>query len=134
MEKKEVWILFSVANDYNQPDAAFEKIFFKEPTFEDLKEYEGMDYWVEKFTPEHTISKESRNYKEPSQKSYKFIEFPTKESIWGEGLYALRTDNSITTKAKDKTDAVKIFREAGLLSSGQGKKTIICLQERTKKD
>lgn len=31
-----VWILFSVANDYNQPDAAFEKLWWKEPTADDI--------------------------------------------------------------------------------------------------
>ena len=32
----EVWILFSVANDYNQPDKAFEKLFWTKPTAEEL--------------------------------------------------------------------------------------------------
>ena len=64
---KSVWILFSVANDYNQPDRAFEELFWEKPTLEDLKKYvdnesankilQGMnvrsyggDWWIEKFT------------------------------------------------------------------------------------
>ncbi len=31
-----VWILFSIANDYNQPDKAFEKLFWEKPTAEEL--------------------------------------------------------------------------------------------------
>jgi len=63
---KTIWILFSVANDYSQPEKAFEKLFWSKPTYEDLKEY-GFDekdakrlirpnyggmteYWVESFT------------------------------------------------------------------------------------
>jgi len=67
-----VWILFSVANDYNQPDAAFEKLYWEKPTAEQLaeelgyykdsepikrliennsyKESGGTDYWITEFT------------------------------------------------------------------------------------
>jgi len=61
-----VWILMSVANDYNQPDKAFEKLFWEKPTYDDLKEFDFSeqeakdltknnisgcgDYWVETFT------------------------------------------------------------------------------------
>jgi len=31
-----VWILFSVANDYNQPARAFEKLWWSEPTNEEI--------------------------------------------------------------------------------------------------
>lgn len=61
-----VWILMSVANDYNQPDKAFETLWWEKPTYEDLKPYgfseeeakrmrspnkfgDG-DYWVETFS------------------------------------------------------------------------------------
>lgn len=37
--KEKVWILFSVANDYNQPEKAFEKLWWHEPTLEDVKEF-----------------------------------------------------------------------------------------------
>jgi hypothetical protein len=63
---KTVWILMYVTNDYNQPDKAFEKLWWYEPTHEDLKEYgfskEDSEkrykpnrggqtkYWVESFT------------------------------------------------------------------------------------
>ena len=36
---KKVWILFSVANDYNQPEKAFEELWWEKPSFEDLKKY-----------------------------------------------------------------------------------------------
>jgi hypothetical protein len=63
---KTVWILFSIANDYNQPPKAYENIWWHKPTFEDLKEYgyskkqctniaipikiSGVEYWVESFS------------------------------------------------------------------------------------
>ena len=63
--KTKVWILFSIANEYNQPSKAFEKLFWHKPTYEELKEFgyskdesKGMrknningcgDYWVEEF-------------------------------------------------------------------------------------
>lgn len=34
-----VYILFSIANQYDQPEKAFEKLFWNKPTFEDLKPY-----------------------------------------------------------------------------------------------
>lgn len=60
----EIWILFSVANDYNQPDRAFEKLYWEKPTAEKLaseigyikeigekllngEHYDG--YWLEEF-------------------------------------------------------------------------------------
>lgn len=63
---KTVWILFSVANDYNQPNKAFEKLWWHKPTHDDLKEF-GFDlkesehlikpnrggmteYWIESFS------------------------------------------------------------------------------------
>ena len=42
MKKTSVWILFSVANDYNQPDKAFEKLWWKKPTAEELGKVLGM--------------------------------------------------------------------------------------------
>jgi hypothetical protein len=50
-----IWMLFSVANDYNQPDRAFEKIYWQEPTKEERERVEilnaGNDkYWIESFT------------------------------------------------------------------------------------
>tara|TARA_R110002020_G_scaffold421528_1_gene630613 strand:- start:356 stop:544 length:189 start_codon:yes stop_codon:yes gene_type:complete len=50
-----VWILFSVANDYNQPDKAFEKIYWEEPTKEERERVKEMnnyggEYWIEEFT------------------------------------------------------------------------------------
>ena len=36
-----VWILFSVANDYNQPEKAFEKLWWSEPTNEEIATYLG---------------------------------------------------------------------------------------------
>jgi hypothetical protein len=51
-----VWILFSVANDYNQPDKAFEKIYWEKPTKEERKRVQEMNdnsndrYWIEKFS------------------------------------------------------------------------------------
>jgi len=47
-----VWILFSVANDYNQPDKAFEKIYWEEPTKEEKERVKEMNnyggkYWIE---------------------------------------------------------------------------------------
>src|SRR5699024_3618951 len=63
---KTVWILMYVDNDYNQPDQAFEKLWWNCPTYEELKEYgfskedaENLhkpntggetEYWVECFT------------------------------------------------------------------------------------
>lgn len=64
---KTVWILFSVVNDYNQPEKAFEKIYWHKPTYEDLMEYGfssdeankecpylnkvgSVEYWIESFT------------------------------------------------------------------------------------
>ena len=61
-----VWILFSVANDYNQPDKAFEELFWEKPTQKYLMEKYGFnteqakemrqsnvdgsgDFWVEEF-------------------------------------------------------------------------------------
>lgn len=65
--KNQVWILFSVANDYNQPNKAFEELFWEQPDSEDLKKLgihdemdisdilkgrrtrvSGADYWIEK--------------------------------------------------------------------------------------
>lgn len=51
----EIWILFSVANQYYQPEKAFEKIYWEEPTKEerkrisDLNENSSDRYWIEKF-------------------------------------------------------------------------------------
>ena len=50
-----VWILFSVANDYNQPEKAFEKIYWEKPSKEELKRVEILNedndnYWIEEFT------------------------------------------------------------------------------------
>lgn len=50
-----IWILFSVANDYNQPDKAFEKIYWEEPTKEERESVKRLnsgnnDYWIEEFT------------------------------------------------------------------------------------
>jgi len=47
-----VWILFSVANDYNQPDKAFEKIYWEEPTKKERERVKEMNnyggkYWIE---------------------------------------------------------------------------------------
>lgn len=66
MKNQKVWILLSAANDYNQPEAAFENIWWEKPTYEDLKHYgfteEDADqlfkpnrggeteYWVSEFT------------------------------------------------------------------------------------
>jgi hypothetical protein len=63
---KKVWILFSVANDYNQPEKAFEAIWWHKPTYEELKDFgftetdaQNMcrpnrggqtEYWVEEIT------------------------------------------------------------------------------------
>ena len=63
---KKVWILFSVANDYNQPEKAFEKLWWYKPTYENLKEFGfteneakklkkpnnggGGEYWIECFS------------------------------------------------------------------------------------
>lgn len=63
---KSVWILMYVRNDYNQPEQAFEKLWWEKPTYDDLKEYgfteedaENLhkpnrggetEYWVDKFT------------------------------------------------------------------------------------
>ena len=64
-----VWILFSIANDYNQPNKAFEQIYWEKPTIEMLKDkigfildeeqYKGImnggfktygtQYWIESF-------------------------------------------------------------------------------------
>lgn len=45
------WIVFSVANEYNQPDRAFEGLYWEKPTDEYLqKTYGGLHNWrVEKF-------------------------------------------------------------------------------------
>lgn len=50
----EIWILFSVANDYNQPEKAFEQIYWEKPTKEEIERVkrlnEGNDrYWIESF-------------------------------------------------------------------------------------
>lgn len=61
-----VYILFALANDYNQPDRAFVKLFWEKPTHEQLKKYgfiqeesESLrkpnrggetEYWVEEFS------------------------------------------------------------------------------------
>lgn len=63
----EVWILFSVANAYDQPDKAFEELFWEKPTHKDLEKHgfteeesrRGQknnydsggagDYWIERF-------------------------------------------------------------------------------------
>lgn len=64
-----VWILKSKANDYNQPDEAFEKLYFFKPTKEELGNYlgvmvefmeglsngeiyddGGMEYWVDEYS------------------------------------------------------------------------------------
>ena len=55
-----IWILFSVANDYNQPDRAllfiWLKIYWEEPTKEERKRVQDMNdnsnnrYWIEKFS------------------------------------------------------------------------------------
>ena len=49
-----VWILFSAANEYNQPDKAFEKIYWEEPTKEERDRVKQLnksndDYWIEEF-------------------------------------------------------------------------------------
>lgn len=61
-----VWILMFVDNEYNQPERAFEKLWWHEPTYEDLKVYGfseeeakelhkpnwggDTEYWVEEFS------------------------------------------------------------------------------------
>ena len=63
---KTVWILMSIANDYNQPEKAFEKLWWFKPTHNELKQYGftkeesvnlikpnrggSTQYWVESFT------------------------------------------------------------------------------------
>jgi hypothetical protein len=42
MEKTSVWILFSVANNYDQPESAFEKLWWQKPTAEELGKHLGM--------------------------------------------------------------------------------------------
>lgn len=72
---KTVWILFSVANDYNQPEKAFERLFWEPPTPESVGKIigtkpealvglcngehynEGTDYWIETFTDSQPESK-----------------------------------------------------------------------------
>ena len=65
---KTVWILMYVDNDYNQPQKAFKKLWWKKPTYDDLKKFgfskedaENLSkpnrggetkYWVESFTEE----------------------------------------------------------------------------------
>lgn len=60
-----VWILFSCANDYNQPDKAFEELFWHKPSSEQLLKYDikttlntgdnyedretRIEYWIETF-------------------------------------------------------------------------------------
>jgi hypothetical protein len=49
-----VWILFSVANEYDQPEKAFEKIYWEKPTKEEKDRVKllnsGNDsYWIEEF-------------------------------------------------------------------------------------
>jgi hypothetical protein len=38
-KEKIVWLLLYVDNDYNQPEKALEKVFWHEPTYEDLRQY-----------------------------------------------------------------------------------------------
>jgi hypothetical protein len=47
-----VWILFSVANEYYQPEKAFEKIYWEKPTKEDKERVKLLnsgddEYWIE---------------------------------------------------------------------------------------
>ena len=39
-----VWILFSIANKYDQPDKAFEQLFWSKPTKEDAG-FSSNEYW-----------------------------------------------------------------------------------------
>lgn len=64
--KKTVWILMYVDNDYNQPEKAFEKLWWTKPTYKELEEYGfseedaknlskpnrggQTEYWVEAFS------------------------------------------------------------------------------------
>ena len=64
--KIKVWILMYVDNDYNQPEKAFEKLWWHKPSYNELKEYGfseddakklwkpnrggETEYWVETFT------------------------------------------------------------------------------------
>jgi len=69
MNINKIWILFSKANEYNQPAKAFEKLFWTEPTTKELSELIGCStntallllegetinecndkYWIESFT------------------------------------------------------------------------------------
>ena len=50
-----IWILFSVANDYNQPEKAFEKTYWEKPTKEEIESVKALNcgddnYWIEEFT------------------------------------------------------------------------------------
>ena len=53
-----IWILFSVANDHNQPERAFEEIYWEEPTKEEkekinhMNKHSDTDYWIEEFKKE----------------------------------------------------------------------------------
>jgi hypothetical protein len=66
-----VWILFMIANAYDQPEKAFEKLYWEKPTLEELNTFfgykadfpqtnvmlegaefveDGNRYWIEEFT------------------------------------------------------------------------------------
>ncbi len=63
---KKVWILFYIDNEYNQPDRAFEKLYWEKPTHKQLEKYGfskadtkafqkpnrggEAEYWVEEFS------------------------------------------------------------------------------------
>jgi len=50
---KKVWILFSIANEYNQPEKAFEKLWWHKPTYDELKEHGFTQEESESTNPSH---------------------------------------------------------------------------------